>query len=158
MQASEPIEQPSRLRSASTAWALVLTAVLLGGVYATDTHRVPPPADSSGVSAVVREQLQAFAAEDAGRAFSLADPKLRTHFVDAEEFLDSVRSQYPMVLKPASVSFMKPETVGTIAMQKVRLTDGEGYGWLLTYVLHREGQQWLIRNCLVEPDRPQVMA
>jgi Domain of unknown function (DUF4864) len=149
--------EPSLLRSRSTAVSLLLAAALMGGLYAADSQH-DPVADTSGVSAVVHEQMKALAAEDAGKAFALADSRLRTRFGNAEEFLDSVRSQYPMVLKPASVLFMQPQTTGSMAMQRVRLTDGEGYGWLVTYVLHREGRHWLIRNCVVEPDRPLVMA
>lgn len=148
---------PSHLRSRAVALVLWLAVLLLGGVYASGLQP-QAQADGGEVSTVVRAQLQALAAEDAGKAFALADAHLRTRYGNAEEFLDSVRSQYPMVLKPASVLFLKPQATDTLAMQKVRVTDGEGYGWLLTYVLHREGTQWLIRNCLVEPDRPQVMA
>lgn len=157
MQQTAPRAPSSHLRSRAVALALWLAVLLLGGAYAVDAQRAAP-VDTAGVSSVVRTQLQALAAEDAGKAFALADSQLRTRYGNAEEFLDSVRSQYPMVLKPASVQFLLPQATGTLAMQKVRVTDGEGYGWLLTYVLHREGPQWLIRNCLVEPDRPPVMA
>ncbi len=147
--------QPSRLRSAATAWSLLFAAILFGAVFATD---MPQAADESGVQATVQRQLQAFATEDAGGAFALADPALRTRFGTAEEFLNTVRSQYPMVLRPISVLFLKPESDGTIALQKVRMTDSDGSAWMVTYLLNRQrgDDQWLISATLVEPDGMQL--
>jgi Domain of unknown function (DUF4864) len=151
---THPKPHPSRLRSAATAWALLFAAILFGAVYATD---MPQPADESGVQATVQRQLQAFAAEDAGSAFALADPGLRTRFGTAEEFLNVVRNEYPMVLRPISVLFLKPHSDGAIALQKVRMTDSEGSAWMVTYLLNRQrNDQWLISATLVEPDGMQV--
>jgi hypothetical protein len=64
-----------------------------------------------------------------------------------------------MVLKPASVLFLKPHSDGTMALQKVRLTDSEGSNWLVTYLLNRQSDhQWKISGALIEPDGTQVIA
>jgi hypothetical protein len=143
--------RPSRLRSPATAWSLLFAAVVFGAIFATD--RPQAAHDDTGVQQAVQSQLQAFASQDAGRAFALADPSLRTRFSTAQEFLETVRTQYPMVAKPISVLFLKPASDGTIALQKVRVTDSEGSAWMVTYLLNRSGSgQWLISGTLVEPD------
>ena len=158
-------ESPSRSRrrprfGASLAWSLVFSAVLGGAVFASNPH-----ASSAGgaqatevVRQVVEQQLHAFAAQDAMQAFALADHDLRNQFGTAESFLATVREQYPMLMHPTSVLFLKPETDGTIALQKVRLSDDEGSSWTLTYLLNREGDnQWRISGCLVTPEGRQVL-
>lgn len=149
-----------RARNAAAAWSLVFAAVLLGGGFAADLpqavshHKVAPQA----LQQVVQQQLQALARENASEAFALADPDLRTQFGSAEAFLDTVRQQYPMLMHPESVLFLKPETDGTIAMQKVRLTDHEGAAWSLTYLLNRQqDNQWRISGCVVTPEGPRIL-
>lgn len=150
-------DTPSRLRSPATAWSLLFSAVLLGAVLGTGVPQARTP-DPAGVRDVVQRQLQALAADDAGTAFSLADPGLRTRFGNADEFLAMLRAQYPMVVQPSSVLFLKPESDGSMALQKVRMTDTDGSGWMVTYVLNRQGGRWLISACMVMPDVPKVMA
>lgn len=146
---------PSRLRSPATAWSLLFTAILLGGIFASGAPAARQ--DTSSVSAVVQRQLQALAADDAGTAFALTDPGLRTRFGNPDEFLAMLRAQYPMVVEPTSVLFLKPHRSGSMALQKVRLTDAEGSGWMATYVLQRQGDRWLITECIVAPDAPQII-
>ena len=70
-----------------------------------------------------------------------------------------MRTQYPMVLKPANVLFLKPASDGDIALQKVRVTDEGGSNWMVTYLLHRQTDHaWKISGTLVEPDGIQVIA
>jgi hypothetical protein len=149
-----------RGRNAAVGWSLVFAAVLLGGGFAADLpktaieHTVQPQV----LQQVVSKQLQALAHEDAGSAFALADPDLRTQFGSADAFLATVREQYPMLMHPARILFLKPETDGTIAMQKVRLTDQEGSSWSLTYLLNRQqDNQWKISGCVVTPEGKQVL-
>ncbi|MBC5782081.1 DUF4864 domain-containing protein [Ramlibacter sp. USB13] len=143
------------------AWSLLFSAVLGGAVFASDpAHlRVPGEADNvQVVRTVVQQQLAAFANEDALQAFALADTDLRTQFGTAEAFLATVREQYPMLMHPTSVLFLKPETDGRIALQRVRVADEEGSSWTLTYLLNREGgRQWRISGCVVTPEGRQIL-
>lgn len=154
-----PAVVASRWRSAGTAWTMLCaTATLAFAVIATGTP-VAAENDDMSVQAVVQTQLNALAAQDAGTAFALADPVVRTRFGSAEAFLASVRTQYPMMAHPANVLFMKPQSDGTIALQKVRVTDAEGGTWVVTYLLNRQDDhQWRISGCLVEAGGTQVIA
>jgi hypothetical protein len=134
--------------------------MLMGAVYTSDPLQATPSRATARqvVQQVVQQQLQALAAQDAMQAFALADNDLRTQFGTADAFLATVRDQYPMLMHPASVLFLKPETDGRIAMQKVRMSDEDGASWTLTYLLNRQqDNQWRISGCLVTPQGRQVM-
>jgi len=156
--------RPRRSRSnAAFGWALVFSAVLAGGVvFASDPQQqsatMASAANPDVVRQVVEQQLHAFAAQDAMQAFALADPDLKTQFGTADAFLATVREQYPMLMHPASVLFLKPETDGTIALQKVRMADEDGAAWTLTYLLNRQqDNQWRISGCVVTPEGRRVL-
>jgi hypothetical protein len=140
---------------------MVFGAVLLGGVFAFGLPHAVATASAASpqmLQEVVRRQLDALSKQDAGQAFALADPDLRTQFGSAETFLATVRDQYPMLMHPASLLFLKPETDGTIAMQKVRLVDDDGSSWSLTYLLDRQqDNQWRIAGCVVTPEGKQIL-
>ena len=161
---SSPAAQPKRRGArASLVWALLFSGVLGGAVFASDPRLqalapAPAPAGNDVIRQVVDEQLHALASQDAMQAFALADQDLRSQFGTADAFLTAVREQYPMLLHPASVLFLKPESDGTIALQKVRLADQDGASWTLTYLLNRQhDNQWRISGCVVTPQGRQVL-
>ena len=160
---ASPSLRPSQRRawrSPATAWSLLFSAVLMGAVYASDPPQPTPSRaqHSQVVQQVVQQQLHALAAQDALQAFALADKDMRTQFGTADAFLATVREQYPMLMHPASVLFLKPETDGTIALQKVRMSDEDGAAWTLTYLLNRQqDNQWRISGCLLTPQGRQIV-
>lgn len=156
-----PPAHMQRRSKTATAWSLLFTAVLLGGVFASDLPQAAAPKTVTPqvVQRVVEQQLHALALEDAASAFALADPVMRTQFGNAETFLATVREKYPMLVRPASVLYLKPETDGTIAMQKVRVTDEHGTAWSLTYLLNRQqDDQWRISGCVVTAEGQRILA
>ena len=100
----------------------------------------------------MQAQLDAFAADDAKRAFSYAGPGIREMFGTADRFLAMVKSSYPVVYRPATVAFLVPEPLGDEVIQGVHLTDANGRLWLALYRLQRQGAAgWRIDGCqLVE--------
>lgn len=147
-------------RSPAFAWSLVFSAVLAGAVFASNPQASAPATQPSTqvVRSVVEQQLNALKAQDALQAFALADHDMRSQFGTAEAFLTAVREQYPMLMHPVSVLFLKPETDGRIALQKVRMSDEEGSAWTLTYLLHRQqDDQWRISGCVVTPEGKQIV-
>lgn len=111
-------------------------------------------ADALAVHKVVQAQLDAFAADDAERAFSFAAPGIRQMFGTAQNFLAMVRSTYAVVHRPASVVFLKPGRQQAEAVQTVQMTDAQGEAWLATYTLQRQGDKsWRISGCIVVPNQ-----
>lgn len=129
-----------------------LVAVAWSVVPATAAHAADAPdvsqGDARGVRAVILAQFDAFAADDAKRAFSYATPKLREMFGSADRFIEVVRSAYPAVYRHETVAFLKPELAEGSLVQGVHLTDAEGVLWLALYRLERQrDRSWRISAC-----------
>lgn len=108
--------------------------------------------DSRAVRAVVESQLKALAAGDAARAFSHAAPAIQQQFQDAATFDQMVRRSYPMLIRPASVSFYRPLAGEDVVVQSVMFRDREGRAWRADYQLQRQpDKRWRISGCLVVP-------
>ena len=106
-------------------------------------------ADARAVRQVVEAQLDAFAADDAERAFSYASASVRAQFGDATNFMGMVRSGYPMVVRPAAVSFLQAQSdkgaegAKVTVRQAVQLRDGEGRLWMAKLpLLNSEWVSW----------------
>jgi hypothetical protein len=109
-------------------------------------------ADARAARSVVAAQLDAFANDDAERAFSYAAPAIRRMFGTPERFLAMVRASYPVVYRAASVTFLLPLRVDGELVQGVHLTGADGALWLATYHLERQRDGTLrIKGCDVQP-------
>ena len=108
-------------------------------------------ADARAARAVVSAQLEAFAKDDAKRAFSYAAPSIRAMFGTPERFLAMVRAGYPVVYRAARVTFLIPLSDEGDLLQGGHLTDGAGTLWLATYRLERQTDgSWRIAGCDVQ--------
>jgi hypothetical protein len=108
--------------------------------------------DARSARAVVSAQLEAFASDDAKRAFSYAAPAIREMFGTPERFLAMVRAGYPVVYRGTGATFLIPLRVDGQLYQGVHLTDGAGVLWLATYRLERQPDgTWRIAGCDVQP-------
>lgn len=141
------------------AWArhlLGCLAVISVLAPATAGAAVLAEPDATAVRQIVEAQLKALAADDAARAFSYASASIQAQFGDANNFIAMVRSGYPMVVRPAAVSFFQAQVeTGTPATvtQQVQLRDREGRLWRATYLLERQtGAGWRINGCVVAVD------
>jgi hypothetical protein len=131
---------------APLAW---VTPLALCGAAAG--HAATPPVTQSiaaEVRAVIEAQLAAFAADDAQRAFSYAAPSIRTQFGDADRFIAMVRTLYPVVYRPRSVSFLEPAQQHDDRLQAVRSTHAYGGVGRAMYRVQRQPDgAWRIGGC-----------
>ncbi len=110
------------------------------------------PQDEKQILAVVRSQLDAFAQDDAAKAFSYAAPNIQRMMGTPQHFMEMVRNQYEVVYRPASATFLKPTGVANEAVLKVQLTDGGGDPWIAIYTLQKQKSKlWRITGCSVTP-------
>ena len=129
---------------------LLLAASLLLQLQAA--AQTPSAEHTTAMRAVIEAQLAAFAADDAARAFSYAAPGIREVFGTPDRFLAMVRSGYPVVYRPASVTFLAPHQVEGQWIQGVHMTDASGALWLAVYRLERQADRsWRISGCDVRP-------
>jgi hypothetical protein len=135
----------------SMGWAL-----LSGGLAAEPASGAGvSEVDAQAVRDVIEAQLEAFAADDAARAFSYASPAIRRQFGGADAFLAMVRQGYPMVIRPAARSYSRPEAESDpqALQQTVLLRDAQGQTWRALYQLQRQTDRtWRIDGCRIVPD------
>ena len=113
--------------------------------------------DEKAVQTVVQSQLAAFAKNDANKAFSYAAPELRKTIGSASAFMAMVKSGYPVVYRPASVAFLKPEGTADDVVQRVQMTDASGTSWLAVYSLQRQKDKtWRISGCTVVENKGRM--
>jgi hypothetical protein len=127
----------------------ITLAFALGPAFVAGATHDVSAADAKAVRALIEAQLAAFAADDAEKAFSYAAPSIRTMFVSAERFMAMVREGYPVVYRPASVAFMKPEWADDKLIQRVQMADASGAPWMVVYELERQpDRSWRIAACV----------
>lgn len=106
-------------------------------------------ADAKAARALIEAQLAAFARDDANQAFSFAAPAIQTMFATPERFLAMVREQYPVVYRPAAVSFLQPEWIDGQLIQRMQMADAAGAPWIVVYQLERQADRsWRIAGCV----------
>lgn len=106
--------------------------------------------DAAVIQSLIEAQLEAFRSGDAPRAFSFASDPIRDMFGTPENFIAMVRSQYPVVMAPASVVFLKIEHDNGATLQPVQLSDDRGQSWLAVYSMQRDSQgSWRINGCVL---------
>ncbi len=106
--------------------------------------------DPAAVRQIIEAQLAAFAADDAQQAFSYASPTIQETFITARNFMDMVRIAYPVVYRPASLSFQVPYLQGNEVWQTVEMRDSEGVPWTAIYTLLRQPDGlWRISGCVL---------
>lgn len=129
---------------------LLLFSLALGAVAAHAEGLSPK--DEKQVLSVVRSQLDAFAQDDADKAFSYAAPNIRNLMGTAARFMAMVRNQYEVVYRPASTVFLKPVGDASEAVLKVQLTEEDGTPWIAIYTLQKQkNKSWRITGCAVNP-------
>ena len=144
------------MRTLVSGFALWLALAGLG--FAPSGRAAVPASDAEQVQSVVRAQLAAFAADDGERAFSFAAPELRQMFGTSALFMHMVRASYPVVYRPASVTFLQPKPDQDVVLQPVQMTDAKGASWLAMYRVQRQADKsWRIAGCILVPNQSRTV-
>lgn len=131
-------------------WLLIFAGVLTAAFTTSLTH-AGEAEDKKQTRAVIEAQLEAFKQGDSAKAFSYATPNIQTMFGDADTFMQMVRRGYDVVVRPASVRFVKFETDGMNALHAVQMIDRQKTLWNVYYVLQkRPDGTWRISSCETE--------
>jgi hypothetical protein len=101
---------------------------------------------------IIRAQMQAFQADDAGRAFSFASPDLQQKFGSPATFLDMVKAGYAPVYRPKAVEFRDWVESPGGPEQQVFVIGPDGRGYIAHYMMERQPDgSWRISGCYLEP-------
>jgi Domain of unknown function (DUF4864) len=123
-----------------------LYAVLLAACLA-----LPASAQEEPIRNTIQSQIEAFQADDFGRAFTYASPTIKGMFGTPENFGAMVKQGYPMVYRPAEVQMMDLREIAGNLWQRVRITDQAGAGWLLDYMMVETAEGWQINAVQILP-------
>ncbi len=135
---------------------LVLWLGLSGTAFLPAAHAAVSAAQAKQVQLLVRAQLDAFAADDAARAFSYAAASIQQMFGTPDQFMQMVRSSYPVVYRPASVTFLTAKSDATGIVQPVHMTDADGASWLALYrLVQLKDKSWRIAGCVLAVGKGQ---
>jgi hypothetical protein len=141
-------------------FVLSLLLLVSGAAFAPAAlaqERAVSAADAKAIEMVIRAQLDAFAHDDADKAFSYAAPGIRNVFGSAANFISMVKKGYPVVYRPASVIFLKPVPDDDAVIQPVRMTDADGRIWIAVYLMERQAAGgWLTNGCQLGRSEGQV--
>ncbi len=106
----------------------------------------PAPAQQAEIEGVIRHQLDAFLADDFATAFTYASPAIKRIFQNPSRFGSMVRQGYPMVWRPADITFLELEERGAAMVQKVLIRDEEGALHVLAYQMIPTQDGWQING------------
>ena len=111
--------------------------------FAKDT--APPE-----VRAVIEQQFDAFARDDAEGAYALAAPEIKALFPDSAAFLAMVRTSYAPVYRHRDVEFGASAAGGDTIHQAVTLIDDDNVVWTAIYILEKQPEgNWRISGCVL---------
>jgi uncharacterized protein DUF4864 len=100
--------------------------------------------------ALIEQQLEALARDDAPGAYALAAPAIKTKFADPDGFLAMVRDKYAPVYRHRSVEFGDAEDDGDRISQVLTIVDNDNKVWKALYELARQPDgTWLITGCVL---------
>ncbi|WP_187971424.1 DUF4864 domain-containing protein [Aquibium microcysteis] len=103
-------------------------------------------AEIRAAQTVIQNQIEAFLADDAARAYSFAAPNIKRYFPTQQSFMAMVENGYMPVRRPQSHAFGKSEEMSpTRIVQQVLLVGPDGKTYEAVYTLEMQGDgNWLI--------------
>lgn len=113
--------------------------------------------ERASIRSVVEQQLAAFQADDATRAFGFASPDIQRMFQSPDRFMAMVRQGYRPVYRAREVRFLDLIDLGDQLAQRVLLVGPDGQVVTAYYAMERQADgTWRIDGCVLEqaPDLP----
>ena len=131
---------------------LVLSFLLSTGLAAEGRLK---GSDFAEIRGVIHRQIDALRRDDARGAFALVAPGAQEAYGTPERFLDTMRTSYRAVYRPARVAFLDLVLMGDEVVQPVQLTERSGAVWVAYYAMQRQKDgAWRVNGCrLVQPTR-----
>jgi hypothetical protein len=137
---------------------LLASALAALSFHASAVANPLPELEAAKVREVIVAQIAALQEDDADRAFQTATPAVQQAIGNPGRFLAMVRGAYPMVYRPASVSFHKPEEEDGSVLQMVEIKDDDDKSWLALFALELQPDRtWRISGCLVSENPWQTI-
>ncbi len=130
---------------------LILIAAMAVAVWCLPARADADEAVNPDIRAVISAQIDAFRADDFGRAFGYASPAIRGLFGTPERFGLMVRRGYPMVHRPAELRFLGLREANGRLWQRVMIRNQTGAVHMLEYQMVRGHSGWKINGVRILP-------
>ncbi|KIN75025.1 hypothetical protein Z945_2924 [Sulfitobacter noctilucae] len=117
---------------------------MLGGIILSVMLTTGAAAQQTEIESTINGQLDAFKADNFEQAFTYATPTLQRLFQSPENFERMVTSGYPMVWRPAEVTYLELKEYEGSMWQKVQITDQKGFTHVLLYRMQQTEAGWRI--------------
>jgi hypothetical protein len=103
-------------------------------------------AQGTEIEGVIGNQIDAFKADNFEQAFEFASPNIRNIFRTPENFGRMVTQGYPMVWRPAEVTYLELRQENGSYWQKVQIVDAKGRVHVLDYRMLDTDSGWKING------------
>lgn len=117
---------------------------VLGGLVMSVLLAFSATAQQSEIEGTISNQLEAFKVDDFEQAFTYATPTLQRLFKTPQNFERMVTQGYPMVWRPAEVTYLDLSEQRGALIQKVQIVDAKGFKHLLAYRMIETDAGWRI--------------
>ena len=125
---------------------VLILLLLLGSVVGKADQKDSAPAMYS----VIQAQLDAFARNDAVKAYAQASPRIQSTFPNTEIFMAMVRQGYSALISPAFVSFLGVVEDSNRPVVRVLVEGRDGRRWMAFYTMVQLADaSWRIGGCFL---------
>jgi len=114
----------------------------------------PARAQSGDIQGVIASQIEAFKVDDFATAFTYASPTIKRLFGTPERFGAMVKQGFPMVWRPAGVTYLAQEMRDGMTYQNVLIKDASGGLFTFEYEMIQTENGWQINGVRPLQDPP----
>ena len=125
---------------------VLILLVLLGSVIGKADQKD----SATAMRSVIQTQLDAFARNDAVKAYAQASPRIQSTFPNTEIFMAMVRQGYSALISPAFVSFLGVVDDSGRPVVRVLVEERNGRRWMAFYTMVQLADaSWRIGGCFL---------
>ena len=126
------------------------TVVILLALLGSLTGKADQKDHAAAMRSVIQTQLNAFARNDAAKAYAQASPRIRSIFPTTEHFMTMVRQDYSALIAPAFVSFLGVVDDSGQPVFQVLVEGRDGRRWMAFYTMVQlDDASWRIGGCVL---------
>ena len=125
---------------------VLILLILLSSV----TGKADQKDSAAAMRSVIQTQLDAFARNDAVKAYAQASPRIQSTFPNTEIFMAMVRQGYSALISPAFVSFLGVVDDSGRPVVRVLVEGRDGRRWMAFYTMVQLADaSWRIGGCFL---------
>ena len=126
------------------------TVVILLTLLGSLTGKADQKDNADAMRSVIQDQLDAFARNDAVKAYAQASPEIRSIFPTTKHFMTMVRQDYSALIAPAGIDFLGVVDDSGRPGFPVLVEGRDGRRWMAFYTMVQlNDASWRIGGCVL---------